>query len=350
VDVEGLRDVVEGGPLFAYSWTADGVLAAIVGYSIGRGGLLGLSTVKPDHGLLESIAIASRRHRGVALLGLAWSGGDVDLLANMVLGPVGVVDVHWAVGRPRRPNVAYANPSPRGDPRGYWPSTTLVLSSALNVPHSFLAAAGVVAVLGELAIGNRMYQNMMVRAGLDPRGDFRLAWECSMQAYGVAAAGDPHVHGEVPRSLVEASPGDPCRALLADGLIAGLRARAEAGLAEAEARNVGAADGFRLFEARGWGRHMFALARALAARHGRVIIGYEDELGGERGACAWTTRARDPVLAALTPQLRARGLAARGLYQGPANLVCVHGVDPGEAAGYILEAYRERFSSSRASV
>jgi len=320
VDVEGLRDVVEGGPLFAYSWSADGVLAAVVGYSLGGGGLMGVPAVRPGRGLLESLAVASRRHRGVALLGLAWSGAEVDLLAGMVLGPVGVVDVHWAVGRPRRSNVVYANPSPRGDPRGYWPSTTLVLVSALGAPHAFLAASGVVSVLGEHAMGNRMYQNMMVRAGLDPRGDFGLAWECAMQAYGVAAAGDPVVHSEVPRSVVEASPGDPCRALLGDGLVAGLRARAEAGLAEARAESLGVEEGFEVFEARGWGRHMFALARDLAARRGRVIVGYEDELGGERGACAWTTRPREPALAALTPQLRARGLAARGLYQGPANL------------------------------
>ncbi len=347
--VEALREALGRGPLYLYSWDADSFIAVVEALAYGgMGGVVAVRGGRPSPGYLSGLAASSRRFGGVALVGLGWLSRDVDLLAGMVLGPVAVVDVSWDVGRPRRPNVVYANPSPRGDPGGRWPGTAYVLAVLLEGVNPLLAAAGIVARLGVMARANRAYQNMMARAGLDPAGDFQLAWDCAMQAYGIAAAGDPQVHAEAARSIVEADPGDPCRALLRDALAASLRGQAEVGLEEASRRRAGERSGFRLVEASGWGWHLEWIAReeAAASPTGRALVVYEDQASGLAGVCAWSVAPRDPALASIVAQLRRRKLPARGVYQGPANYVCVYpSRDPWTAVEAILESLRERYSS-----
>ncbi len=347
---EVLAEVLERDPLVAYGWWADGFLSAVYLLSRARGGsVLPAEPPRPGQAWLESLAAASRGHGGLVLASTGWSMADVDRLAPMVLAPVVVVDTHWSRGRSLRSNVFVYNPAPRGDARGYWPSTALYVATLLPEPHPLLAAAGVVAVLGEAALGNRLYQNMMVRARLDPRGDYQLAHDCAMQAYGLVAQGDPRVHGEAPRSIVEAERLDPCKAILRDALLTGLRAEAEVGLSDVRLDEQEPRAGFRVYYARGWGRHALIVARRLASKGARVAVGYEDESSGYRAVCAWSMKRGDPPLAELLGQLRSRGLRARGMFQGVANFVCAEPVDSlDKALSTIVEEFENRFSSSHA--
>ena len=344
---EAVVEVLRGGPLILYSWSPDSFLAAVLALAYGsRGGVLASATRRPDTGFLERVAVESRRWRGVAGLGLGWQPGEYDLLAPMLLAPLGVVDNAWWRGRPARPNVFYVNPSPRGDPTGHWPSVASLVSSLLGNPHPFLGAVGVVLALGGMARSSRVYQNMMALAGLDHSRDFDLAMECAMLVYGVVSMGDPGVHGEMPLSLVEASPGDPCKALFQDALAVGMRAGAEEALRNARPRVSEGRLGFQVYHYEIDGFHLHWLAREAAlSSKGRALAVVEDRLGGRSGACAWSVRRGDPPLASVAPSLRARGLPAYGVLQGPANYVCVEpSRDPVGAGEAILDALERRYS------
>jgi len=285
-----------------------------------RGRAVAVEQGLPGPGTLEAVARLQRRHEGVLLAGAGWPAGLVDRLAVMLLSPLAVVDVLWPSGRPRRPNVVFLHPAPRGDPQGYWPSTTLYLSTLLGNPYPLLAAASIVAMLGPMARAHRLYQNLMAMAGLDPNRDYNIARECMLQAYGPASMGDPRVHASLPESLAAA--GDPCKALLQDHLATTLRAQAEAALAEARVEYLGVKAGFHRYHASGAGRHVLEVARPLAVGKGRVLVEYVDESTGHGMLCAWSTRRGDPPLPRLIPRLHGRGVPAWGVYQGVLNLVC----------------------------
>jgi len=262
-----LDEALGENPLVAYGWSADGILAALLALTLRPGRGLAVEEGVPGPGTLEAVARLRRRgHTGVLLAGAGWPSRLVDDLAVMLLSPLAVVDVRWPSGRPRRPNVVFLHPAPRGDPNGYWPSTALYLSTLHGNPHPVLAAAGVVAMLGPAARAHRLYQNLMAMAGLDPNRDYSLPRECALQAYGAASMGDPGVHSQVPESL--AALGDPCSALLRDHLLTTLRAQAEAALGEVRSEHRGVEGAFHRYQARGWGRHAMEVARPLAFRHG----------------------------------------------------------------------------------
>lgn len=331
-----LEEVVEAireKPLIVYNWNPDSLISTILTLTYATSNeearVLALDDWRPSIKLLENIAVKSREAKSLVLVGLGWSGPEIDLLAPMVLAPVVVIDQSWHQLRPRRPNVIYYNPSPKGERIGNWPSVSSLVSIALKHPHPFLAASGIVSVMGETAKSNRLYQTLMTMAGLDHNSDYELAYDCAMQAYGITSMGEPGIHGEVAMSIVEAGV-DPCKAMLKDALLTSMRGSAEVTLEEAISNaSVRENGGLTLVEAKGYGRHAFYVARhyALKYRDRVVLTLYEDNMTGRRTACAWSISDNKP-LAALYPSLRGLGYKVIANYHGLVNYICYTGKAP----------------------
>ena len=325
---EALREALEERPLILYGWTGDALLATIIALAYsgsGEAGLEPVTTWRPSQQYLESIAARSRDYKSVVLLGVGWTGVEIDLLAPMVLAPVIVVDNNYMHMLPHRPNVVLANPSPKGDPRGMWPSVAAIVSSLLGNQHPLLAAAGIVSRMWSVAPSNRIYQNLASMVGLNHKEDYDLVAECAWQAYGVTASGDPRVYGRVPQSVVEASGWDPCKGLLSDTLITTLRADAEesyrAAVENAIVEEQG--DSVRVL-LEGEGRHYYLASYMAALEHpdNLTITGYRDKQEGVDYACAWHVKGKSP-LARKLGEARGDGFEAVGGYQGPLNYLCV---------------------------
>ncbi len=324
---EAILEVLDK-PLIVYGWQPDGLLATIIALS--RSGTVDamvqtVTTWKPRMEELEEIALTSRSHKSVLLLSTSWTGVEIDLLAQMLLAPLGVVDNNWTHLLPRRQNVIYYNPSPRGDPRGQWPSITAILSSLLGNPYPILAATGIVSGLWDASKAHRIYQNLMSMAGLDHVKDYPLVSECAWQAYGVTASGDPKVYMRVPQSIVEASIWDPCKALLSDAVITTLRAEAEESLEVAlDAVEVRYDDNIIIAVTEGEGPHYYFISYSIAlSQPDKIIItGYRDLKWRENYACIWHVKGRRPLARHLI-DLRREGYEAKGLFQGSLNYLCV---------------------------
>lgn len=325
-----LRDVLETmkeEPLIIYHWDPDPLISTILALAYAtspeNAKIMALDKWKPNTTLLQKIAVMSRDAGSVALLGTGWSGGEIDALATMVLAPVAVLENKWRHLTPRRPNVIYYNPSPRGDRMGSVPSLSSILSMGLGHPHPLLAAAGIVSVMGDIARSNKLYQSLMAMAGLDHNSDYDIAWNCSMQAYGVTSMGDPGIHGGFPKSIVEADR-DPCRAMLKDALLTSLRGMAEVALENAiRSSVVKEGDDIIVVEVVGEGRHAYFISRwfALQYRDKTVLTIYSDSSNGDLTACAWNVSSLMP-LARLLPFLRGRGYEVVGSHHGSVNYVC----------------------------
>ena len=318
-----LEELAGRNPLYIYGWNLDGFLAAVTSLAYaGPGRAQAVDTPLPGDDLLQHYAVISREHGSIIALATGWNGTVADKLATMILAPLGLADTRWLTTKPRRPNVVLLNPSPHGDPNGYWPSTTLYIQTLLQTPHPLLAAASITAMLGTAALAHRLYQNTMTMAGLDPNKDYPLARECHMQAYGITTMGDPAVHGEAPTSITEADQTDPCKAILRDHLLTSLRAQAEVALAEAKIEETGQQGPYKTYHATAWGRHEYEIARRLAYKHGRIILHYQDETSNHQATCIWTTHRGDPPLPTKLPQLHTKNTPAWGHYQPPINTIC----------------------------
>lgn len=317
-------------PLIVYEWSPDGLFAAILILAYAaeeHAGVVAVEEATPTASVIERVAVESRRAESVVLLGSGWCGAEVDLLASSILAPLVAVDHVWAAGEPRRPNVVYYNPSERGDSAAMYPGVAGTVSRILGHPHPLLAAAGIVYLMGETAKSNRVYQNLMVSAGLDHLSDYGLAYECMMQGYGVTSMGDPAAYGSVPLSVVEVG-GDPCKAMLRDTLLTWMRGTAEAALEESrsEARVREEGDVI-LVEAEGDGRHWYRLSQSFALEYnGRQLITlYREKASGERVGCAWHT-AGDRPLARILHLMRKKGYRGVGSHHGPLNYACFKSV------------------------
>ena len=325
---EALREALEEGPLILYGWTADALLATIIALAHSESSEIGLeptTTWRPSRQYLESIAVRSRDYKSVVLLGVNWTGVDIDLLAPMVLAPIIVVDNNYMHILPHRSNVIVLNPSPKGDPRGVWPSVAAIVSSLLGGQHPLLAAAGIVSRMWSVAPSNRMYQNLASMAGLNHKEDYDLVAECAWQAYGITAAGDPRVYGRVPQSVVEASGWDPCKGLLSDTLITTLRADAEESYkAAVENASIEVHEAKVRVLLEGEGRHYYLASYMAALEHPDklAVTGYQDTRERVNYACAWHIKGKRP-LARKLGEARGDGFEASGGYQGPLNYLCV---------------------------
>ena len=341
--IEEALEALREKPLLIYGWSPDGLIASIIALkyrgSVDEVPIEATTTWKPGHPQLEQLAIHSREAKSLVLLGTGWSGVEIDLLAPMVLAPVVVIDNSWSHRLPRRPNVLFLNPSPRGDPRANWPTTASLVSSITGNPHPFLAASSIVSLMGDMARGNRVYQSLMSLSGLDHNRDYQIASECAMQAYGITSMSQPTVHSEVARSLVEADP-DPCKAMLKDVLLTTYRAEAEAALDSVyKSLETVEENSIRVAVAEGEGRHYLALARVMAMEAPEKVnlLVYRDSLSRERIGCAWSINLGKP-LARASSLLRAKGYEVYGYYQGPANFVCYRG---SKGEGRFIEDLRE---------
>lgn len=325
--IEEAIETLKEKPLIVYNWSPDGLLASIITLAYATPTreyrIIAVDTWKPAIDLLEKIAIDSRETKSVALLGVGWSGSDIDLLASMVLAPVVVVDNAWNLIPPRRQNVIYYNPSPKGDRMGSWPSVASLVSMGLGHPHPFLTAASIVSVMGDTARSNRLYQSLMAMAGLDHNSDYDLAWNCAMQTYGITSMGDPVIHGEVARSLVEADR-DPCKAILKDALLTSFRGMAEASLEDAVTNaDIDEDSDVVIVNAIGEGRHEYYLSRlfGLQFKDKIVLTAYSDQLSGRLTACAWHVSGKKPI-ATLLPYMKSKGYEVYGSYHGLVNYLC----------------------------
>ncbi|MCE4624636.1 MAG: hypothetical protein F7C35_02060 [Desulfurococcales archaeon] len=313
------REVLGSGDLLVvYRWMPDQFLAALLlAWWVGgsrRVGFVAFDEAAPSSGFVRGVAVESRGYDAVVLVGPGWQRPEVDLLAVQVLAPLLVVDNHYSYMRPRRPNVLYFNPSPRGDSRGSWPSVTFTLSLLLGDATNLLVAASIVALLGRASTSVRAFQNAMARNGLNHVSDYFIPEACAMRALGVTAMGDPRAHASIPHSVVEASPDDPCRGLLDDALLASLQGMFEAVVEEYMPPPP-------RVRVRGEARHPLLSYLAREASFHNKGLGLA--VAGRR-FCAWNPTGRP--LARGVGRLRRRGFRAFSSYQGLVNYLC--GVAP----------------------
>ncbi len=315
--------------LVAYRWAPDQFLAAVmvadhVISSGGEAGFYAFADHRVDMSLVARLASESRRYDSLILLGPGWRGPEIDLLASNVLAPVAVIDNAYNRLPPRRPNVLYFNPSPRGDPRGVWPSITFLLGTILGEATSLLVASSIVALLGRRSIAVRAYQNSMAANGLSHIEDYGLVEECALRAAGLTASGNPGTMAGAALSVAEASHGDLCRALLDDALLATHAGILEAWLEEYEpARLVeGLADGDTL--------------RMIVSRNSAFSLGSLAAAGGGGSWCLWDAR-RSSIIPLAREAFRS-GLAGYAVHQGLVNYACVSGRGADEWARRAVES------------
>ena len=327
--INEIRGVLsEDRVLVAYRWAPDQFLAAVMlaDYVVSRGreaGFHAFTSHRVDMGLVSRLASESRKYDSLVLLGPGWRGPEIDLVASNVLAPIVVIDNAYNRIPPRRPNVLYFNPSPRGDPRGVWPSVTFLLGTILGDATNLLVASSIVALLGRKSIAVRAYQNSMTANGLSHVEDYFLVEECALRAAGLTASGDAGSMAGAALSIAEASLGDLCRAILDDALLATHAGVLEAWLEEyTPARLVdGVADGDTL--------------RMIVSRNSAFSLGALAAAGGGDSWCLWEP-GRSSIIPLAREALR-QGLAGYAVHQGLVNYACISGRGSGEWVRRVIE-------------
>ncbi|MEB3780065.1 MAG: DHH family phosphoesterase [Desulfurococcales archaeon] len=315
-----------------YHWDADGMLSAIslVAY-YGSADRVLLEpprfTYRIDKDYLERLKESSRRSDALIIVDIDYPGDTIDMLAEKLGKHVIVIDHHAKYDLPKREDVTYYNPAAKGDPQGLYPSATHVLAEILEAYHPLLVAASIVGDLGPQAKSNKVYQNYMVEAGLDPVRDYWLIEEAVRLLSSLEIMGNYDGIKWIPK-VIGIGDMDPFKAILNDALLATLRVQADAELEEilknAERNMEEPARGVKAVLLEGEGRHASQLARRLAAKYKDhiVIVGYKANSTGEARVYARTYRT-DIVLASLIPKLKARGYLAGGKTQRKNNVVAL---------------------------
>lgn len=325
--INEIRDVLTNNDLLiVYTWDADNLMAAsmISGYVMntgpGRLGYLAHEDFKPGVSFIGEIAEISRQYDSVVLLGPGWQGPEIDLLAANIHGEVVVIDNSWNYIQPRMKNVLYFNPSPRGDPRGNWPTVSFLVHMITRSEYYLEVAASVMAMMGQGAISSRVYQNMMVKAGLHHILDKSIPLECSNKLWGITVSQNPATFKDVPRSLVE-SGYDICMALMKDPLVSSYEVLASEIVNEVLKSRRKEYDSVKLVES-DLPRNYSALlltSRILLGSSVKKAITASKIPSGYR-FCAWSL-GKHPI-ASIVGDLRRRNAKVKGVYQGQINYVC----------------------------
>jgi hypothetical protein len=350
-----------GPPVIVHHWDMDGVAsAALVAAASERGREAAFLTPQFryafDKPFLDRAREAASGRKLLVVVDLGVPGGSVDLLHRYTGRPAVVIDHHMQPEPPKLPGVVYVNPAAQGDPAGRWPSAAHVVASLTGVYDPLLVAASIVGDLGPAARASRVYQDYMARAGLHPVEDYWLPAECASLVDAASAMGRADVLEALAARLAESV--DPCRLILEDGLLHGLRAQAEAELEslleEAEEKREEPFRGVLLYRLEGEGRHASKLARELARRHtdSIVVVAYRARSTGEERVYARTYKRHAPLLASrdVIEELRSLGLSAGGKAQGPNNVLAVE-APPGrleEALQAVLSHIRGKLQGEHA--
>jgi single-stranded DNA-specific DHH superfamily exonuclease len=288
-----------------------------------------------DH--LERIKASSRLADLVIVLDLAWKPSHVETLALETGRDVVVIDHHYValgwgsfkdhITGPLRDRVFYCNPAARGDPEGLWPSASYIVSRVYGVEHDLLVAASIVGDLGDEAVNNRVYRDLVRRAGLDPVKDYWLLREAVMQLHGVEVMGKIEAVAWLPKMLATGNL-DPFKAIIGDAYLATLRAQAEAELEslveEARRRAREAGRGIVYVALEGEGRFFSRLARELAKIYPDkiVVVAYYSRSTGEARVYARTLRGK-PALVQAIGLLAGKGYSVGGKSQGSNNVIAL---------------------------
>ncbi|GAB6147597.1 hypothetical protein [Stetteria hydrogenophila] len=327
-------------PVVATHWDMDGVASAVAVSWILGGEPVGFYippfTYRLTGRVLGEVERLAAGADLLVLTDLAYPGRVLDEIQGRVGIPLAVIDHHYQGDPPRRGLVAYYNPASSGDPGGDWPSAAHVIATlAGSEPRDpLLLAVSIAGDLGRAALGNRAYRMYMAMAGLDPVEGYRLARDCSLRVGGAAVMGDREALIRVIEAAVYRGVG-ACEAVMGDGRLAELAARAEAELEElastaspAEERAGGRLLVYRL---EGEGMHASRLARILAGRSpGRVVVvAYTSRRAGQSRVYARLSGSQEPPLAGAAECLKRLGYSAGGKTQ-PGNNVAAVEVDPWE--------------------
>ncbi len=310
------RDLLkEGDILIVYKWRPDHFIASILLSDIilSRGGKLDLIAYDPNKmnkAIQRKVWIESRKYDTVVLLGPGMQGPEIDMLASNILAPLVVVDNGYTYLTPKKTNVVYFNPSPRGDPRGTWPSITFTLATLFGRASDLLVAASIVSISGAKSRAVRAFQNSMSKNGLNHIRDFNIPLECAIRALAVTTTGDPGALARMPMSLSEASLGDLCKAILDDALLA-----THAGMLEALIEGINLNDN-PIHPPPGSGRSLLLhLAREYSYRSSSIGMAIRDD-----SFCIWSP-GKLPIAPKIS-ELRREGFYSCGVYQGLVNYVC----------------------------
>ncbi len=311
--------------LIVYPWDPDGLLASViltdaVANEDKRIGYFAHQEFRPGISLIEKIASLSRRYDSVVVLGSGWQGPEIDMLASNIYGELVILDNSYMYLRPQKSNVLYFNPSPKGDPRGNWPTLSFLVNVVLNGEYYIEVAASIVSLLDKAAIGSRIYQNMMVKAGLNHINDFELPKSCANRLWGITVSQPPEPYQEIPRSLIE-SGYNVCGALLNDVLLASyevigadLIERVSEKDIELSGENIVVNAGEELNYST-----LLLSSRIIAKDNSRLAIVLSRWRNG-CSFCSWSLSKKP--LAGKVGEIRRIGGGARGVYQGVINYLC----------------------------